>query len=142
MHKYFKSQIRCVKLHITNFFNDHFLHLVAVLLGIVSALFHWFVDAGQALLHVTEGLDGLLLALIADLPGLLLAVLGVAVLLSLLWTSLHLKLTDLLWLKVAVLLFNREREDIGEFLTISMNICLANLHLDLINKREPGIKIK
>ena len=71
MHKYFKSQIRCVKLHITNFFNDHFLYLVAVLLGLVSALFHWFVDAGQALLHVTEGLDGLLLALIAKLHGLL-----------------------------------------------------------------------
>ena len=77
------------ELHITNLFNDHFLHLIAVFLGLIPALFHWFVDTSQALLHVTERLDRLLLALVADFPGLLLAVLGVAVLLGLLWTSLH-----------------------------------------------------
>merc|ERR1712202_105622 len=127
----FRSQIRCIKLHIAHLFNNYFLHLVAVLLGLVLTLLHWFVDACQALLHVAKGLDGLLLALVADLPGLLLAVLGVTVLLGLLWTSLHFQLANLFGLEVAVLLLNWEGEDVGELFAISVDIGLAYLDLDL-----------
>merc|ERR1712119_121893 len=129
--KYYHLQIRCIKLHIAHLFNNYFLDLVAVLLDLVLALLHWFVDASQTLLHVTEGLDGFLLALVADLPGLLLAVLGVAVLLGLLWTSLHLHLANLFGLEVAVLFLNWEGEDVGELFAISMDIGLAYLDLDL-----------
>merc|ERR1719350_2652680 len=66
-----------------------------------------------------------------DLPGLLLAVLGVAVLLGLLGASLLLQLADLLGLEVAVLLLHWKGEDVGEFLTISVNISLAHFYLDL-----------
>merc|ERR1712002_282231 len=124
-------QVRCIKLHITHFLQNHSLHLVAVLLLLVPALLHWLVHALQAVLHVTERLERLLLALVTDLPGLLLAVLGVAVLLGLLRASLHLQLTDLLWLKVAILLFHGEGEDIGKLLTIPVDISLAHLNLDL-----------
>merc|ERR1712202_109420 len=127
----FISQIRSIELHIAHLFHNNFLHLVAVLLGLVLALLHWFVDACQALLHVTEGLDGLLLALVADFPGLLLAVLSVAVLLGLFWTSLHLQLADLLGLEVAVLLLNWEGEDVGELFAEPVDIGLAYLDLDL-----------
>merc|ERR1719482_260733 len=140
----FRSQIRSIEFHIAHLFHNNFLHLVAVLLGLVLALLHWFVDACQALLHVTEGLDGLLLALVADFPGLLLAVLGVAVLLGLFWTSLHLQLTNLLGLEVAVLgvavllglevavlLLYWEGEDVGELFAVPVDIGLAYLDLDL-----------
>merc|ERR1712119_151978 len=129
--KYYHLQIRCIKLHIAHLFNNYFLDLVAVLLDLVLALLHWFVDASQTLLHVTGGLDGFLLALVADLPGLLLAVLGVAVLLCLLRTSLHLQLADLLWLEVTVLLLHWEGKDVGELLTVPVHVSLANLNLDL-----------
>ena len=76
-------------------------------------------------------LDGLLFALVADLPGLLLAVLGVAVLLSLLWTSLHLQLANLLGLEVAVLLLDWEGEDVGELFAVPVDIGLAYIDLDL-----------
>merc|ERR1719350_2398558 len=66
-----------------------------------------------------------------DLPGLLLAVLGVAVLLGLLGASLLLQLADLLGLEVAVLLLHWEGEDVREFLTISVDISLAHFYLDL-----------
>merc|ERR1739838_1286289 len=127
----FRSQIRSIELHIAHLFHNNFLHLVAVLLSLVLALLHWFVDACQALLHVTEGLDGLLLTLVADLPGLLLTVLGVAVLLGLLWASLHLHLANLLGLEVAVLLLDWEGEDVGELFAIFVDIGLAYLDLDL-----------
>merc|ERR1719369_386741 len=83
------------------------------------------------LFHVTQRFEVLLLALVADLPGLLLAVLCVAVLLSLLGASLHLELADLLGLKMAVLLLHGEGEGVGEFLTIPVNISLTHLDLDL-----------
>merc|ERR1719347_486604 len=83
------------------------------------------------LVSQTPGFQSLLLALVTDLPWLLLAVLGVAVLLSFLGTSLHLKLADLLRLEMAVLLLDREGEDVGELLAISVNISLAHFHLDL-----------
>merc|ERR1719452_171254 len=54
-----------------------------------------------------------------------------AVLLGLLGASLLLQLADLLGLEVAVLLLHREGEDIGELLTISVDISLAYLYLDL-----------
>merc|ERR1712119_222940 len=129
--KYYHLQIRCIKLHIAHLFNNYFLDLVAVLLDLVLALLHWFVDASQTLLHVTGGLDGFLLALVADLPGLLLTVLGVAVLLCLLRASLHLHLADLFGLEVAVLLLNWEGEDVGELFAISVDIGFAYLDLDL-----------
>merc|ERR1719504_140629 len=124
-------QILCIELHVANLLDHHLLHLVAVLLGLLPAALHGLVAALQALLHVTHGLDGLLLALVTDLPGLLLAVLGVAVLLGLLGASLLLQLADLLGLEVAVLLLHREGEDVGELLTISVDISLAHLYLDL-----------
>ena len=104
---------------------------MAVLLSFLLALLLRLVEAGQALLHVTQGLDRLLLTLVADLPWLFLAVLGVAVLLGFLRASLHLQLADLLGLKVTVLLFDWEREDIGELLAVSVDVSLAYLHLDL-----------
>ena len=104
---------------------------MAVLLGLIPAALFWLVSADQSLLHVADRLDGLLLALVTDLPGLLLAVLGVAVLLGLLGASLLLQLADLLGLKMAVLLLYREGEDVGEFLTISVDVSLAHLDLDL-----------
>ena len=104
---------------------------MAVLLSVVPALLHRLVDALKPLLWETFLLKGLLFTLVTDFPGLLFAVLGVAVLLSLLRASLHLKLADLLWLEVAVLLLHREGEDVGKLLTVSVNISLADLHLDL-----------
>ena len=98
------------------------------------ALLNWLVGDYQALLHVTHWLDGLLLALVADLPGLFLAVLGVAVLFGLLGADLHLQFANLLGLKVAVLLLHWEGEDIGKLLTVPVDISLANLNLDLKNK--------
>merc|ERR1719504_580847 len=130
LHKSF-LQVLGVKLHVANLLDDHLLHLVAVLLGLLLAALHRRVAADQPLLHVTHGLDGLLLALVTDLPGLLLAVLGVAVLLGLLRASLLLQLADLLGLEVAVLLRHWEGEDVGELLTISVDIGLTHLHLDL-----------
>merc|ERR1719504_75754 len=124
-------QVLGVKLHVANLLDHHLLHLVAVLLGLLLAALHRRVAADQPLLQVTDGLDGLLLALVTDFPGLLLAVLGVAVLLGLLRTSLLLQLTDLLGLEVAVLLLHREGEDIGELLAVSVDISLAYLYLDL-----------
>merc|ERR1739838_148957 len=89
------------------------------------------VDALHPRLHDALGVKELLLALIAHLPGLLLAILGVAVLLGLLRASLHFQLTNLLWLEMAVLLLYWEVEDVGELLTIPVNISLAHFHLDL-----------
>merc|ERR1719425_125476 len=124
-------QISRVELHVTDLLELDLLDLVAVLLVLVPACLLWFVGADQSFLLLTNRLDGLLLALVADLPGLLLAVLGVAVLLSLLRASLHFKLADFLGLEMAVLLLYREGEDVGEFLAISVDISLANLYLDL-----------
>merc|ERR1719342_1066049 len=109
-----KLQIPSVEFHITNFLKNNLLHLVAVLLVLIPAGLLRLVGADQPVLHNTHRLQRLLLALVTDLPGLLLAVLGVAVLLSLLRASLHLQLTDLLGLEVAVLLLNREGEDVRE----------------------------
>merc|ERR1719312_187163 len=124
-------QVASIKLHVTDFLHHNLLHLMAVLLLLVPTLLHGFVDTFLPCLHRADRLESLLLALVADLPGLLLAVLGVAVLLSFLGTSLHLQLADLLGLKMAVLLLDREGEDVGELLAISMNISLAHFHLDL-----------
>merc|ERR1712013_416551 len=126
-----KLQMPSIKFHVTDFLKYHLLDLVAVLLVHVIAGLLRLVGADQPLLGVAQGLDGFLLALITDLPGLLLAVLGVAVLLSLLRTSFHLQLADLLGLEVAVLLLNWEGEDIGELLTVPVHVSLADLHLDL-----------
>merc|ERR1711887_316914 len=124
-------QIFRIKLHITDFLELDLLDLVAVLLVLVPACLLRLVSADQPFLLLAHRLDSLLLALVTDLPGLLLAVLGVAVLLGLLRASLHFKLADFLGLEMAVLLLNREGEDVGEFLAIPVDICLANLDLDL-----------
>merc|ERR1711982_4796 len=125
------SQISGIEFHITHFLKNDLLHLVAVLLVLIPASLLRLVGADQPVLHNTNWLQRLLLTLVTDLPGLLIAVLGVAVLLSLLGASLHLKFADLLGLEVAVLLLNREGEDIGEFLAVPVHVSLANLHLDL-----------
>jgi len=104
---------------------------MAVLLVHVIAGLNRLVGADQPFLDIAHGLDALLFALITDFSGLFLAVLGVAVLLGLLRTSLHLQLTDLLWFKVTVLLLDWEGEDIGELLAIPVHVSLANLDLDL-----------
>merc|ERR1719342_1810242 len=126
-----KLQIPSVEFHIAHFLKNNLLDLVAVLLVLIPASLLGLVGADQPVLHNTHWLQGFLLALVTDLPGLLLAVLGVAVLLSLLGTSLHLELTDLLRLKVAVLLLNKEGEDVGKLLAIPVNVSLANFDLDL-----------
>merc|ERR1712025_443569 len=126
-----KLQIPGVEFHITHLLENNLLHLVAVLLVLIPASLLRLVGADQPVLHHTHWFQRLLLTLVTDLPGLLLAVLGVAVLLSLLWTSLHLKLTDLLGLEMAILLLHWEGEDVGEFLAVPVHISLANLDLDL-----------
>merc|ERR1719209_766246 len=126
-----KLQVRSIKLHIAYFLQHHLLHLVAVLLLLLPALLLRLVDTLQSRLHFTHWFEGLLLALVTDLPGLLLAVLGVAVLLGLLGASLHLQLADLLRLEVAILLLHGEGEDIGKLLAIPVDISLAHLDLDL-----------
>merc|ERR1711942_40903 len=124
-------QVPGVEFHVTNFLKNNLLHLMAVLLVLIPASFLRLVGADQPVLHHTNWLQGLLLALVTDLPGLLLAVLGVAVLLGLLRASLHLQLTDLLGLKVAVLLLHWEGEDVGELLAVPVHVSLTNLNLDL-----------
>ena len=105
---------------------------MAVLLGHFSACrLEGLIGTLQSLLINTIGFEKLLLALVTDLPGHLLTVLGVAVLLGLLWASLDFQLADFLWLKVAVLLLHWEGKDIGELLAIPVDIGLAHLHLDL-----------
>ena len=109
---------------------------MAVLLLLVPALLlTGHVETLKTLLHVAHRLEGLLLTLVTDLPGLLLAVLGVAVLLGLLGASLHFKLAYLLRLEVAVLFLHGEGEDIGELLTVPVHISLAHFHLDLKIKK-------
>merc|ERR1719312_902740 len=127
----YKLQIPGVEFHITNFLKNNLLHLVAVLLVLIPASLLRLVGADQPVLHSTYWLQGLLLALVTDLSGLLLAVLGVAVLLGLLRASLHLQLADLLGLEMAVLLLHWEGEDIGELLAVPVYVGLTNLDLDL-----------
>merc|ERR1711875_155765 len=131
LQRFLKLQVPGVEFHITNFLQNNLLHLVAVLLVLIPASLLRLVGAAQPVLHHTYWLQRLLLALITDLPGLLLAVLGVAVLLGLLRASLHLQLADLLGLEVAVLLLHWEWEDVGELLAVPMHVSLANLDLDL-----------
>merc|ERR1712013_168530 len=126
-----KLQIPGVEFHITNFLENNLLDLVAVLLILIPASLLGIVGANQPVLHSTYWLQRLLLALVTDLPGLLVAVLGVAVLLGLLRASLHLQLTNLLGLEMAVLLLNWEGEDVGELLAVPVHVSLANLDLDL-----------
>ena len=112
---------------------------MAVLLVLVSTLLLGSIHALQPLLHLAYRPERLLLALVANLPRLLLAVLGIAVLLSLLRTSLHLEFANFLWFEVTVLLLDREREDIGELLAVPVHISFANLYLDLDkNKSNNG----
>merc|ERR1711982_250908 len=125
------SQVTGVEFHITNFLKDNLLDLVAVLLVLIPASLLRLIGADQPVLHNTHWLQRLLLALVTDLPGLLLAVLSVAVLLGLLRASLHLQLAYLLRLEVAVLLLNREGEDVGELLAVPVHVSFANLDLDL-----------
>merc|ERR1719186_611201 len=124
-------QISRIELHVTDLLELDLLNLVAVLLILIPARLLWLVATDQSFLFLAHRLDALLLTLVTDLPGLLLAVLGVAVLLRLLWSSLHFKLADFLRLEMAVLLLYREGEDVGEFLAIPVDISLANLHLNL-----------
>merc|ERR1719186_1626227 len=124
-------QISRIELHVTDLLELDLLNLVAVLLILIPARLLWLVATDQSFLFLAHRLDALLLTLVTDLPGLLLAVLGVAVLLRLLWSSLHFKLADFLRLEMAVLLLYREGEDVGEFLAIPVDISLANLGLNL-----------
>ena len=124
-------QVASIKLHVTNFLKHDLLHLMAILLVLLLAGLLWLVGTNQPLLFLAHRLDGLLLALVTNLPGLLLAVLGVAVLLGFLGTSLHFKLADLLRLEMTVLFLYREGEDIGELFTIPVHISLASFHLNL-----------
>merc|ERR550519_987104 len=113
---FYNLQISGVELHVANFLKLDLLDLMAVLLLFVPASLLWLVGTDQSFLLLAHRLDGLLLALVTDFPGLLLAVLGVAVFLG---------------LEVAVLLLDREGEDVGEFLAVPVDISLANLYLDL-----------
>merc|ERR1719158_736087 len=96
-------QIPSIELHVTDFLKHDLLHLVAVLLVLVPAGLLWLVGADQSLLFLTNRLDALLLALVADL----------------------------LRLEMTVLLLYGEGEDVGELFTIPVNISLANLNLNL-----------
>merc|ERR1719470_43191 len=124
-------QVRCIELHVAYFLQNHLLHLVAVLLLLGPDILHRLVHALKTWHRYAYRLEGLLLALVTDLPGLLLAVLGVAVLLGLLGASLHLQLADLFRLEMAILLLHGEGEDIGELFAVPVDISLAHLDLDL-----------
>merc|ERR1719435_416903 len=116
---------------ITRLLRHNLLDLMTVLLIHVITRLLRLVGADQPLLGVAQGLDGFLLALITDLPELLLAVLGVAVLLGLFGASLHLKFANLLGLEVTILLLDWKGEDVGKLLAVPVNVSLADLHLDL-----------
>ena len=88
---------------------------------------HMLISADQPLLGVAQWLDAVLLALVADLSGLLLAVLSVIVLPSFLGMSLHFELVDFLRLEVVALLLNWEGEDIGELFAIPVHFKPAYL---------------
>merc|ERR1711979_69187 len=104
---------------------------MAVLLRHILTLLNRLVSTLQAVSSFTHFSQILLLALITNLPGLFLTVLSVAVLLCLLWSSLHFELTDFLWLEMTILLFHGKWEDVREFLTVPMNIGFAHFNLDL-----------
>ena len=104
---------------------------MTVLFRFVPALFNWVVDTFEPFLHLTDWPKRFLLALITNFPRLFLAILGVAVFLSFLRACLHFQLTDLLRFKMAILFLYGEREDIGELLTIPVDIRLANFDLNL-----------
>ena len=89
----------------------------------------WLVDADQALLIVAQWLD---VALVADLSGQLLAVLNVAVLLSFLGISLHLKLVDLLRLETIELFLSWEGKTIVELPAVPVNVRLALVFLGML----------
>merc|ERR1719334_1204326 len=72
----------------------------------------------MAFLEITDRLKALCLTLITDFPRLLLTILGVAVLLGLLGSSLHLQFTDLLRFKVTVLFRSSRASDIRSTVTI------------------------
>jgi len=126
-----KLQISCVELRITNFNKGYFLDLVTVLLVFFRALLFRDVCASQALLEITYWLKALGFALIADFPRLLLTILGVAIFLSFLRTSLHFQFADLFGFKVTILLLDWEWMGIRKFLTIPVDISLAHFDLDL-----------
>jgi len=104
---------------------------MTVLFVLISALFYGLVHTLESLLHFTDWPQRLLLTLVANLPWLLFTVLSVAVLLSFLRSSFHLELANLLGFEMAVLFFDGEREDIGELLTVTVNIGFAHLNLNL-----------
>merc|ERR1712142_1105827 len=85
---------------------------MTILLILIPAVFHRFVNALESLLHLAYWPEGLFLALVAYLPRLLFTILGVTVLFRFLGTSFHLKLTYFLGFEMAVLLLNWEREDV------------------------------
>merc|ERR1711942_124946 len=95
------------------------------------------VSADHPLLSIAQWLSAFLLALVADLSGLLLAVLDVAVLLGFLGTSLHLELIDLLWLETVDLLLNWE--DLSGLLLAVLDVAVllgflrTSLHLELVD---------
>ena len=108
---------------------------MAILLGFFRTLLFRNIRASQALLEVTNRLKALSFTLVADFPWLLLTVLSVAVFLGLLGTSFHFQLANLLWLKMAVLLFDRERMRVWELLTVSMDVSFTDFDLDLRRKK-------
>jgi len=129
-----KLQISCVELRITNFNKGYFLDLVTVLLVFFRALLFRDVRTSQALLEITYWLEALSFALIADFPWLFLTILGVAIFLSFLRTSLHFQFADLFGLKVTVLLLDWKRMGIRKLLAIPVDIRLAYFDLDLKNR--------
>ena len=90
--------------------------------------FCWLIVADQPLLSVTQWLD---VTLVVDLSGLLLAVLGVVVLLSLLGTSFHLELVDLLQLELVILFLSWECENVGKLSALPLHVSLAYFALGL-----------
>ena len=107
---------------------------MTVLLVLFSALLFRDVCASQALLELTYWLKPLGFALIADFPRLFLAILGVAIFLSFLRTSLHFQFADLFGFKVTILLLDWEGMGVGKFLAIPVDISFAHFDLDLNNK--------
>ena len=91
-----------------------------------TSISFWLINAIHPFMSITQKLD---FPLVADLSGLLFAVLDVAILLSSLGMSLHLKLIDFLRFETISLLLSWKNEAIGEPLPFPVYVSLALFNL-------------
>ena len=130
------SKIRSFQFLVANFDQLGNLRLVAVVLILLLTLGDWGILAVHPRFGQAGRFQRLGLALVADLPRDLLAVLGVRVDLGLLGLGLGHQLADLLPLEVAVLSLHGEGNILGELIAVALELGLANLDLNLYQKNQ------